>query len=294
MFYLPEEVNLHTHSFYCKHGNGTIAEYVEQAKKDGIRLLGFSEHCPLPDREYQKGNRMDYPDLPYYEQDVRDQQTKAKEETETNKETKIERNKKETITILLGAECDWLPEEFSFYKDELLGRKNYDYLICSVHHMIDPQDNREHFLGHFTTLPLGHLREYVRQYTDALRSGIFTFGCHPDIFLAGYRRWDSDAISASTDILQCAKQCGIPLEINDNGLRKRPITVEDGSTRQPYPVKEFWLLAKEIGTKIVANSDAHRPIDVAAHKKNAFAFAEQNDIPLSGWELDTESKLHIV
>lgn len=277
MLYTPDKVNLHTHSFYCKHGTGTIAEYVEQAKAEGLTLLGFSEHCPLPDREYQKGNRMDYPDLPFYEADIKAEQLKAE-----NKD----------IKILIGAECDWLPDEKGFY-EELLQKRNYDYLCCSVHHMFDPVKGKENFLGAFTTLTLGHLKEYVKLYTDALRSGIFTFGCHPDIFLAGYRRWDRDAISASTDILQCAKQCGITLEINDNGLRKRPITAEDGTIRQPYPVKEFWLLAKEIGTKIVTNSDAHRPIDVAAHKRNAFAFAEQNDITLSGWELDTESKLHI-
>ena len=277
MLYTPDKVNLHTHSFYCKHGTGTIAEYVEQAKAEGLTLLGFSEHCPLPDREYQKGNRMDYPDLPLYEADIKAEQQKTENKS---------------ITILIGAECDWLPEEKSFY-EELIQKRNYDYLCCSVHHMFDPVRGKEEFLGRFTTLPLGHLIEYVKLYTDALRSGIFTFGCHPDIFLAGYRRWDDDAIEASTDILQCAKQCGIPLEINDNGLRKRPITVEDGSIRQPYPVKEFWLLAQKIGTKIVTNSDAHRPIDVAAHKRNAFTFAEQNDITLSGWELDPNGKLHI-
>ena len=292
MLYTPDKVNLHTHSFYCKHGTGTIAEYVEQAKAEGLTLLGFSEHCPLPDREYQKGNRMDFPDLPLYEADIKAAQAKEQNKEQSKYTTEIE-DKEKKITILLGVECDWLPEEKSFY-EELLQKRNYDYLCCSVHHMYDPVKGKENFLGAFTTLPLGHLKEYVKLYTDALRSGIFTFGCHPDIFLAGYRRWDDDAIEASTDILQCAKQCGIPLEINDNGLRKRPITAEDGTIRQPYPVKEFWLLAKEIGTKIVTNSDSHRPIDVAAHKRNAFAFAEQNDITLSGWELDTESKLHIV
>ncbi len=276
MLYTPDKVNLHTHSFYCKHGTGTIAEYVEQAKAEGLTLLGFSEHCPLPDREYQKGNRMDFPELPFYEADVRAEQAKEQK-----------------ITILLGAECDWLPEEKSFY-EELIQKRNYDYLCCSVHHMFDPVRGKEEFLGRFTTLPLGHLIEYVKLYTDALRSGIFTFGCHPDIFLAGYRRWDGDAISASTDILQCAKECGIPLEINDNGLRKRPITVEDGSTRQPYPVKEFWLLAKEIGTKIVTNSDAHRPIDVAAHKRPAMFWAQEIGLKFSSWTLDSNGKLQIV
>ncbi|MBQ4280768.1 MAG: PHP domain-containing protein, partial [Spirochaetales bacterium] len=127
MLYNQSLVNLHTHSFYCKHGTGTIAQFVSQAKEDGLRVLGFSEHCPLPDREYQKGNRMDYPDLPFYEADVRAQMNDP------------------DIRVLLGAECDWLPDEESFYRDGLLGERGYDYLCCSIHHMVDPSDGREKF-----------------------------------------------------------------------------------------------------------------------------------------------------
>ncbi len=267
MLLSQSQFNLHTHSFYCKHGNGTIADYVAQAKKDGLKVLGFSEHCPLPDREYQKGNRMDYEDLPFYEADVKE----AKKDKE--------------ISTFLGAECDWLDDEFAFYRDELLGKRGYDYLCCSVHHIFDPGSGRERFLGFFSDLKVSDVADYVKWYTDALRSGIFLFGCHPDLIFNGYRRWDKTSESASRDIIQCAKECNIPLEINDNGLRKKPIQAEDGM-RQPYPVRQFWEMAKDMGVKIITNSDAHRPIDVTAHLRNSASFAEKLGIRFAKLELE--------
>ena len=292
MIYTPDQVNLHTHSFYCKHGNGTIADYVEQARADGLKLLGFSEHCPLPDREYQKGNRMDYEDLPFYEADIREAQQKEESIQSESKEESIEGKNK--IKILMGAECDWLPDEYSFYKDELLGERNYDYLSCSVHMMIDPVTGEEAYLGYFKNMDVPTLLKYVKTYTDGLRSGIFTFGCHPDLFMAGYRRWDKEVIAASTDIIECAKACNIPLEFNDLGLRKKPIVAEDGTIRQPYPVEEFWILAKELGVKAITNSDAHRPKDVAAHKRSTMLWADEIGLKLSSWTLDQNGKLQIV
>lgn len=270
MLYKPSEVNLHTHSFYCRHGKGTIAQFVDQAIDDGLKLLGFSEHCPLPDREYQKGNRMDYEELPAYEDDVRVQMNRS------------------DIRILLGAECDWLDDEESFYRDELLGVRGYDYLICSVHHMIDPGDGKEKFLQYLSRMPVGHIIRYVDLYTDALRSGLFLFGCHPDLFLSAHRKWDAEAKAASCDIIQCAIETGTPLEINDNGLRKKPIETEAG-LRQPYPVREFWEMARDMGVQIVTNSDAHRPKDLSAHRINSFTLARQLGITLCGWEIEGDT-----
>ena len=273
MIYTPDKVNLHTHSFYCRHGKGTIAEYVEFAKREGLGLLGFSEHCPLPDREYQKGNRMDFEELPLYEADIRSEQLRNPD-----------------IKILIGAECDWLPDELGFYKDGLLGERGYDYISCSVHDMTDSA-GEEHYLGHFTSMDVPTLLRYVRIYTDALRTGIFTFGCHPDLFMAGYRRWDADVIAASKDIIQCAIDCNIPLEFNDLGLRKKPIVADDGTVRAPYPVLEFWELARDLGATAITNSDAHKPADVAAHKRSTMLWAKEIGLKLSGWELDQSGKL---
>ena len=275
MIYTPDKVNLHTHSFYCRHGKGTIAEYVEFAKREGLGLLGFSEHCPLPDREYQKGNRMDFEELPLYEADIHSEQLRNPD-----------------IKILIGAECDWLPDELGFYKDGLLGERGYDYISCSVHDMTDSA-GEEHYLGHFTSMDVPTLLRYVRIYTDALRTGIFTFGCHPDLFMAGYRRWDADVIAASKDIIQCAIDCNIPLEFNDLGLRKKPIVADDGTVRAPYPVLEFWELARDLGVTAITNSDAHKPSDVAAHKRSTMLWAKEIGLKLSGWELDQSGKLCI-
>ena len=267
MLYTQSQVNLHTHSFYCRHGKGTIREFLEQSKEDGLKVLGFSEHCPLPDREYQKGNRMDYEELPLYEADVR----AFKDNPE--------------IMVLLGAECDWLPDEAGFYRDELLGARGYDYLVCSVHHMVDYSDGKEKFIQYLKRMPVSQIIEYVDYYTQALDSGMFLFGCHPDLFLSGHRKWDAEAKAASNDIIQCAIDTGTPLEINDNGLRKKPIETEAGM-RQPYPVREFWEMARDMGAQIVMNSDAHRPQDVCAHLRNSIAFVEKLGIRLAGWEID--------
>ncbi len=56
--YTDREINLHTHSFYCGHGHGHIAEYVQAAASTSLKALGFSEHCPFPDDRYRSTRRM--------------------------------------------------------------------------------------------------------------------------------------------------------------------------------------------------------------------------------------------
>lgn len=268
MKYSQNEVNLHTHSFYCRHGSGTIAQYVEQAEKDGLKVLGFSEHCPLPDRDFCKGERMDFPELPSYENDV------------------IEARKKSSIHILLGAECDWVPGEEAYYRDELLGRRGYDYITCAIHNMEDPNTGKLNYLGRISAMNTKLLSEYVDLYTAGLASGMFLFGCHPDLIFAGYKKWDSNAKAASLDIIRCAKQYNMPLEINDYGLRKQPIETEEG-LRPAYPLRRFWeMVITEGGIRVVTNSDAHRAVDVAAHTIKAFEFAKELGIEFASYKLN--------
>lgn len=276
MNFSQKEVNLHTHSFYCRHGSGTIAEYVTQAEKDNLKVLGFSEHCPLPDRDFCKGERMDYPEMPLYENDV------------------MQAKKVANIHVLLGAECDWVPGEESYYKDELLGRRNYDYILCAIHNMEDPNTGKFTYLGRITEMNTKLLSEYVDLYTAGLSSGMFLFGCHPDLVFAGYKKWDSNAKAASKDIISCAKQYNVPLEINDYGLRKPAIQTEEG-IRPAYPLRHFWeMVASEGGIRVVTNSDAHRAVDVAAHTIKATAFAKELGIELASYSLGKDGKIAVL
>ena len=43
-----KRVNYHTHTSYCRHAKGTVAEYAQEARKSGLEVLGFSDHIPYP------------------------------------------------------------------------------------------------------------------------------------------------------------------------------------------------------------------------------------------------------
>ena len=40
--------NYHTHTWRCMHAEGTEREYVEKAIEGGLKILGFSDHTPMP------------------------------------------------------------------------------------------------------------------------------------------------------------------------------------------------------------------------------------------------------
>ena len=40
--------NYHTHTARCGHANGKDRDYVETAIARGVKVLGFSDHVPMP------------------------------------------------------------------------------------------------------------------------------------------------------------------------------------------------------------------------------------------------------
>lgn len=51
--------NYHTHTWRCRHADGTEREYVECAIEGGLKILGFSDHSPYPFPDgYDSGMRM--------------------------------------------------------------------------------------------------------------------------------------------------------------------------------------------------------------------------------------------
>jgi len=257
----PLFVNLHTHSFYCGHGVGELSEYTENAKKAGLKVLGFSEHCPVKENRW-RSSRMAYNQLLNYVNDVRKEK---------------EKNQKE-IQILLGAECDWTPkgQYYSFYKDYLLGELGFDYLLIGAHAVeVDGDDLMVYRQPQSKLI----LHKYTDNVISAIESGLFITLNHPDIFANSYRVWDDETKACSKEILKCAETYGVAVEINGNGLRKKKITTPNG-LRQPYPIKEFWELTKDYDLKITMSSDAHQPKQVAT-LKDCISFAKELDLKLS-------------
>jgi histidinol-phosphatase (PHP family) len=235
--------NLHTHTWRCKHASGTVAEYAAAALADGGRVLGITDHTPLPDGRWA-GVRMDLAALPDYLAEI-----------------EAARRQSPGLKLLAGMECEYVPEFQSFYEDELLGTHGLDYLIGGCHafpfqgEWIGPH-------GYIQSRP-ERLRAYADYVIEAMGCGLFAFYAHPDVFGCSYLPWDADAASCARDICQAAVALNMPLEINGYGLRKGVIETP-GGPRHQYPLLPFWEIAAECGVRYVATSDAHRPQDVLA------------------------------
>ena len=46
---MPFVANFHTHTWRCDHASGDCLAYAKEAVAAGMRVLGFSDHTPLPD-----------------------------------------------------------------------------------------------------------------------------------------------------------------------------------------------------------------------------------------------------
>ena len=262
----PQFVNLHTHSYYCGHGEGELSEYAYKAEKEGLKVLGFSEHCPVKENRWRE-SRMDYSQFSNYIKDV----------------IKLKNDYSGKLKILLGAECDWdlKNQYYSYYKDYLLSELGFDYLIIGSHCInIGGEDLMVYKQSQSKLI----LHKYTDNLISAMQSGLFIIAAHPDLFANTYRIWDKEAIACSRAILECAEENGTCLEINGNGLRKEMIETPKG-LRRPYPLEEFWELSKNYDIKVSTSSDAHKPEDVAKLQAG-FEFAKNLNLNLSFYAFD--------
>ncbi len=232
--------NYHTHTFRCKHAEGDVIDYVRQAVAAGMSVLGMSDHTALPDDRWLR-MRMAYSELPDYIEAIN-----------------LARREYPELTILKGMECEWTPEYHAFFRDELLGEHDFDYLVLGCHYF---PYNGTFISGHDDVVNARRLKAYAEFIISSMESGLFDFVAHPDLFGLSYLGWDENAAAASRDILGAAEKLRLPLEINGYGLCQRIINTPDGS-RPAYPWLPFWRLAREYDIAVVVNSDAHHPAQV--------------------------------
>ncbi len=236
--------NLHTHTYRCRHASGDVADYAKVAVAGGLRVLGMADHAPLPDRWWQD-HRMAPEELDGYIAAVR----------------AVQQSHASRLTVLLGMECDWRPEYRSWYEDELLGRRRFDYLIAGVHFLTDP-DGAGAWIGSFDHSDTPRrLRAYVAGAVATMESGLFRTLTHPDVFGVCNPRFSADCSAAARDIGACAAATGVALELNGYGLRKPKVRGETGE-RPGYPWPPFWEAVADSGARVMLSSDAHRPQDL--------------------------------
>lgn len=252
--------NYHTHTDLCHHADGSALDYAKAAEAAGCQALGFSDHCPYP--HDQKDNwhycRMDETELSVYKKYVEDAA------------------KSVNFPVFLGFECEWDPDYRNWYEDKLIGDFGAQYLVFGPHWLTE--GNEHIYIKNVDSDEL--LNKYINQTIEGMKSGLYKFVAHPDLFMAGRGDWDPQAEQCSKALLNAAKDLNLPVEINGYGIIKAPV-ITANVTRYQYPVKEFWQLAKEIGNTIICNSDAHSPAHVIENNLKARKFAEELGISVA-------------
>ena len=234
--------NFHTHTYLCKHAEGTAFEYIMKAAEEGCTELGISDHCPNPasmDDDWN-GSRMAVTDVEEYRASVFEGASKA------------------AFPVHLGFECEYDRDFKNWYSDELKGRYGAEYLAFGPHwvtvgkrHVYIPEIDRDKKL----------LARYTEQTVEGIMSGLYSFVAHPDLFMLGWKEWDGEAEGSLKAILGAACDAGLPVEINGLGIL-RGFQETSLGPRYRYPYDEFWKMVASSGAKVICNSDAHTPENV--------------------------------
>lgn len=241
--------NYHTHTTRCHHASGSEREYIERALQNGLMVLGFSDHVPMPFPDgHQSGYRV------------------RLEETENYWETltALREEYRDRIRILIGYEAEYYPAYFDAMR-EFLSRYPYDYLLLGQHFVNNETDGV--YAGH----PTDHeedLAHYVDHVLEGLHTGCYTYVAHPD--LIHYVGEDAVYERHMRRLCEGCLRMEIPLEINLPGL----------CGGRHYPCDRFFRIAGEVGNRVVLGCDAHRVEDVADPEQLAagMAFAARHGL----------------
>ncbi len=228
--------NYHTHTQRCHHAKGEDREYIEQAIKGGMKILGFSDHCPwIFDDGHVSGTRMTPSQLDDYFTSL----TRLKEEYSSD------------IKIYIGFESEYIPELMEA-QNKLLADYPVDYMILGEHFL-----EREPY-GPYTGFEFPEeamLKKYVDLCIEGMETGKYLYLAHPD--LLNFTGPQEIYIKHFTRLCTYLKEHNIPVEINQLG-------VEQG---RHYPSEKFLSIAQKVGNTAIIGCDAHTP--QALSDKNA-------------------------
>lgn len=237
--------NYHTHTYRCGHAVGEDRQYVETAIERGLKVLGFSDHVPMPFPDgHESRFRVPLGQLEDYVTSVLDLRAEYKRD----------------IDVRLGFEAEYYPDLFESML-ALIAPYPVEYLLLAQHF----NDSRETIYNPAMQFSREALRTYVDVVVAGMETGKYSCVAHPDLFyFAGPDRVYQREMAR---ICRRAKELDVPLEINVLGLREG----------RCYPNDLFWPLVKAEGCRAVLGCDAHRPEDVAdpGQLKAAMAFADR-------------------
>ncbi|WP_249029510.1 histidinol-phosphatase [Tannockella kyphosi] len=255
--------NFHTHVFRCGHAVGDEERMVQAAIENGLVELGFSCHIPMPRyrRHLLKGTieERSINNIPSFIRKLilggpNMRMPYSQRHIHLKEVQRVKEKYKDEIQIFQGFEAEYF-EDYQDYYQELLDSNTVEYLILGHH--FDRSSINERYYGR-AILEDKDVLKYASQVVQALETNLYSYVCHPDLFMIGKRTWSPACQEATTQICKKAKELSIPLELNSGGIRRGLREIE-GVVNYPYPYDEFWKIASEIGNDVVLGIDAHFP-----------------------------------
>lgn len=227
------KANYHTHTTRCHHAVGADEDYVLSAIKGGFDEIGFSDHTPWNyDTDFVAHMRMRLSDFEDYKRSV----------------LALKEKYKDQISIKFGLEVEYY-EKYMPWLINFLKEQQVDYIIFGNHYY--KTDEKKVYFGTACTRP-EYLEIYAEECVNGLRTGLYSYLAHPDLFMRGCPRFDENCERISYRICEEAKALDIPLEYNLAGLEYNIIN----GVKQ-YPHDKFWEIAAKVGCKAIIGVDAH-------------------------------------
>jgi len=245
---LPADYHMHTP--LCRHATGEPSEYAAQALKVGLREIGFSDHSPMRQDDFDNW-RMRFDQLDEYVDKVR----------------KAQRDYR-ALVIKLALEVDYLPGHEDWIRT-LAARHPWDYLIGSVHYVSDSwaMDDPSKLSEWKTRDALEVWTIYFERLTMAARSGLFDIIGHADLPKKFGFIPRGDCTPLFESFLKAAQENDLAVELNTAGLRKE--------CREIYPSRAFIALMFQKGIPITFGSDAHAIQEVVLNFSEAIQLARE-------------------
>lgn len=241
--------DLHIHTTFSRHAEGSMEEMVLSAIRKGLPEIGFADHFPYP-----KGFDEPVPNCVIPDEETFDLYVKEVR--------RLQQAYRDRIVILFGTEIDYLPDQLDDIRKRV-GQYPFDYVIGSIHllngividYREDVLKSRLHDLGG----PEGLWDKYWKELEHFCSMDLFQIVGHFDLPRKfGITRTPNGFSDAVGRVLNRILRKDLSIEINTGGIDR-------SADHECYPSETILKQAMKRGVDIAFGSDAHRPREVGRH-----------------------------
>ncbi|PKQ20851.1 MAG: histidinol-phosphatase [Actinobacteria bacterium HGW-Actinobacteria-6] len=240
-------IDLHVHTWHCRHAEGTVSEYVAVAAERGLSTIAITDHLPLPPQLIERDPSvarysMPESELPDYVAEV----LAAREASAASGGPEV----------LLGIEADLYPGNEEFVRS-LITQYPFDVVLGSVHFVdgwaFDDPDRKD---GYAKWEVKNLWERYFDDLIVAAHAGLADVIGHADLVKKFGYVPEGDVLPLYRSVAAAFALAGVAVEVNTAGLRK--------PCAELYPSAPFLKELFNAGVPVTIGSDAHAPIEVAS------------------------------